>query len=182
MLPLRHFAVPVCSSQDKKHSLSTACAAQATCSGAPAPNPSAPQSTAQHGWRSSTLLSSSRWCMNADLSYSCTSEGLPNISLIISVTTVLTQSLRDFGHAKASACTITEGNSAMRFLNHFHPLFPLSINTLNSVLQGWVPTLFALLPTLRSLATTALKGEAGDIHTPCNTTAEMQVLQSCQCL
>ena len=120
--------------------------------------------------------------MNADLSYSCTSKSLPNIPLIIWVTTALTQSLRDFRHAKASSCTMTEGNSAMQFLNHFHPLFPLSMNTPNFMLQGWVPTWFAFLPTRRSLATTALKGGAGDVHTPCNITAEMQVLLCCQCL
>lgn len=118
--------------------------------------------------------------MNADLSYSCTSKGLPNIPLIIGITTALTQSLRDFGHAKASSCTMTEGNSAMQFLNHFHPLFPLSVNTLNSVLQGWVPTLFAFLPTLRWLAPLALKGGAEDVYIPCTITAEMQVLLCCQ--
>lgn len=70
----------------------------------------------------------------------------------------------------------------MQFLNHFHPLFPLPMNTPNSVLWGWVTISFALLPTLRSLTTTALKGGAGDVHTPRNITAEMQVPISCQCL
>lgn len=49
----------------------------------------------------------------------------PNIPLIIWATTVLTQSLRDFGHVKASSCTMTEGNSAIfsSFISPFkeHP-------------------------------------------------------------
>lgn len=114
--------------------------------------------------------------MNAELSYSCTSKGLPNIPLIIWITTALTLSSRDFGHAKASSCTVTEGNSAMHFLIIFILYYPFQGIHGTLMLQGWVPTLFAFPPTLRSLATTALKGGAGDVHTPRNITAEMQVL------